>query len=521
MSGETIRTDFLVLGSGIAGLRAALGLARRGRVLVVTKDQPTESNTGYAQGGVAVAMGADDDTSLHLGDTLAAGAGIVSEPAARVLVEEGPERIRELASWGARFDREEGRFHLTREGAHSRNRVLHALGDATGWEMVRTLLEKTRKTEAIGLRSFACSTDLVTAAGRVAGCRFLTEDGAETLVLARATLLATGGAGQVFAETTNPEVATGDGMAMGLRAGAALLDMEFVQFHPTALNLPGAPRFLVSEAVRGEGAWLINGAGERFVDELLSRDQVARAIVREAATGRGPVCLDLRHLDPQRVRTRFPRIHATCLRFGLDITQEPVPVTPAAHYVMGGVATDLHARCTLAGLYAAGECAATGVHGANRLASNSLLEGLVFGARAAEAMVEDAPAHLADVDDNSGRGPAPGPEVAGRRTELRRRAWQQLGLERDAAGLRDLLTWIAPLRAEAHEPRDRAEAELRNLADVAWAMATSALFREESRGGHFRQDFPEPDDRRFHGHTLLEASRTRLAAVDLPLGVHV
>ncbi|HEY7516194.1 MAG TPA: FAD-binding protein, partial [Vicinamibacteria bacterium] len=354
---ETIRTDFLVLGSGIAGLRAALGLARRGRVLVVTKDQPTESNTGYAQGGVAVALGADDDVGLHLGDTLGAGAGIVSEPAARVLVEEGPERIRELASWGARFDREEGRYHLTREGAHSRNRVLHALGDATGWEMVRALLEKTRKTEKIALRSFACSTDLVLGEGRVAGCRFLGEAGAETLVEARATLLATGGAGQVFAETTNPEVATGDGMAMGLRAGADLLDMEFVQFHPTALNLPEAPRFLISEAVRGEGATLVNGRGDRFVDELLSRDQVARAIAREAASGRGPVSLDLRHLDAQRVRTRFPRIHATCLRYGLDITRQPVPVTPAAHYVMGGVATDLHARTTLPGLYAAGECA--------------------------------------------------------------------------------------------------------------------------------------------------------------------
>ncbi len=517
----TIRTDFLVLGSGIAGLRAALGLARRGRVLVVTKDQPTESNTGYAQGGVAVALGADDDVELHLEDTLGAGAGIVSEPAARVLVEEGPERIRELASWGARFDREEGRYHLTREGAHSRNRVLHALGDATGWEMVRTLLEKTRKTEAIALRSFACSTDLVLAEGRVAGCRFLAEDGQETLVEARSTLLATGGAGQVFAETTNPEVATGDGMAMGLRAGASLLDMEFVQFHPTALNLPDAPRFLISEAVRGEGAYLINGKGERFVDELLSRDQVARAIVREAAAGRGPVSLDLRHLDPQRVRTRFPRIHATCLRYGLEITRQPVPVTPAAHYVMGGVATDLHARTTLPGLYAAGECAATGVHGANRLASNSLLEGLVFGARAAEAMAEDSHTSPADVDGSPGSRPASAGEADLLRTDLQQRAWRQLGLEREASGLSDFLAWLAPLRTKGRRPRDRAAAEVRNLVDVAWAMAASAQFREESRGGHFRTDFPAPDDRRFRGHTLLEEGRPRLADVEMPLGVRV
>jgi L-aspartate oxidase len=331
-------------------------------VLVVTKDQPTESNTGYAQGGVAVALAADDDVELHLEDTLKAGSGIVNESAARVLVEEGPDRIRELASWGARFDREAGRFHFTREGAHSRNRVLHALGDATGWEMVRTLLEKTRRAPNVEVRSFACSTDLVCRDGRVVGCLFLRDTGAgprETLVLARATLLATGGAGQVFAETTNPPVATGDGVAMALRSGAALLDMEFVQFHPTALSVPGAPRFLVSEAVRGEGALLLNGRGERFVDELSARDEVARAIFRENRDGRGPVALDLRRLDPDRVRRRFPRIHATCLHHGVDVTRDLVPVTPAAHYVMGGVASDLRGRTTLPGLYAAGEVAGT------------------------------------------------------------------------------------------------------------------------------------------------------------------
>ena len=253
MSRDTVHTDFLVLGSGIAGLRAALGLAPHGRVLVVTKDQPTESNTGYAQGGVAVALGEDDATDDHLEDTVRAGSGIVSRAAARVLVEEGPDRIRELAAWGARFDREGGRIHLTREGAHSRNRVLHALGDATGWEMARALLDKARRTESIEVRSFACSTDLVVDDGRVVGCRFLDESGAETRVLARATLLATGGAGQVFAETTNPPVATGDGVAMALRAGASLLDMEFVQFHPTALAVAGRAAFprLGSGARRG------------------------------------------------------------------------------------------------------------------------------------------------------------------------------------------------------------------------------------------------------------------------------
>jgi len=517
MTETPIETDYLVLGSGIAGLRAALGLARHGRVLVVTKDQPTESNTGYAQGGVAVALAVDDDVSLHFEDTLRAGAGIVSPSAARILVEEGPARIRELASWGARFDREGGRFHFTREGAHSRHRVLHALGDATGWEMVRALLEKARRAPTVEVRSFACSTDLVLDGSRVVGCRFLDFHGEETLVLARATLLATGGAGQVFAETTNPPVATGDGVAMGLRAGAALLDMEFVQFHPTALAIRGAPRFLVSEAVRGEGARLLNAAGDRFTDELLSRDQVARAIYGEERAGRGPVVLDLRHLDAERVRSRFPRIHATCLRYGLDITQETIPVTPAAHYVMGGVCTDLHGRTTLAGLYAAGEAAGTGVHGANRLASNSLLEGLVFGARAADAMAgDDNPMPRSSAGTSEDPRSAVAPEAS--RDELRRRTWESLGLERDAAGLEKLLAFLERVRdVETAKPAGRTEAEDRNLIDAAWAMATSALFRQESRGGHFRTDFPERDDSRFLGHTWLDRAGVRLAELDLAL----
>jgi L-aspartate oxidase len=464
-------------------------------------------------------MGSDDATELHLDDTLKAGAGIVSAPAARVLVEEGPERIRELAAWGARFDREGGRFHFTREGAHSRNRVLHALGDATGWEMVRALLDRAQRTARVSVRSFACSVDLALAGGAVVGCRFLSESGAETTVIARATLLATGGAGMVFAETTNPPVATGDGMAMARRAGASLLDMEFVQFHPTALAVRGGPRFLVSEAVRGEGAYLRNRAGERFTEELAPRDQVARAIAREDRAGRGPVTLDLRHLDPERIRSRFPRIAATCARYGVDLTKDPVPVTPAAHYVLGGVATDLSGRSTLPGLYAAGEAAGTGVHGANRLASNSLLEGLVFGARASEAMAAD-PA-IAAVSSLPDRAPAPVRD-AGQEGDpaaivatLRRRAWESLGLERDGAGLRGLLDELAALGAQmAARPRHRAAAEARNLVAVAEAMATGALFREESRGGHFRTDYPETDDARFLGHTLLTAEGPRLIPVD-------
>jgi L-aspartate oxidase len=477
MSDDLIRVDFLVLGSGIAGLRAALGLARHGEVLVVTKDQPTESNTGYAQGGVAVAMGSDDATELHLDDTLKAGAGIVSAPAARILVEEGPERIRELAAWGARFDREGGRFHFTREGAHSRNRVLHALGDATGWEMVRALLDRAQRTARVSVRSFACSVDLVLAGGAVVGCRFLSESGAETTVIARATLLATGGAGMVFAETTNPPVATGDGMAMARRAGASLLDMEFVQFHPTALAVPGAPRFLVSEAVRGEGAYLRNGAGERFTEELAPRDQVARAIARENRAGRGPVTLDLRHLDPDHIRSRFPRIAATCARYGVDLTSDPVPVTPAAHYVMGGVATDLSGRSTLPGLYAAGEAAGTGVHGANRLASNSLLEAVVAAGFVAESIAGTPATPL----------PAPRPvalPAAPDANGLRAFVSEALGVVRERAGLEAAVARLEPLAFRGGAAADPAL--------VALLIATSALAREESRGGHWRSDFPRP-----------------------------
>ncbi len=521
---DIVHTDFLILGSGIAGLRAAISLARHGKVLVVTKDQPTESNTGYAQGGVAVALGADDDVDIHLQDTLQAGAGIVSRPAAEALVREGPERIRELASWGARFDREEGRFHFTREGAHSRSRVLHALGDATGWEMVRALLAKAQSTPGIEVRSFSCSTDLEVRDQRVVGSRFLTFEGMPTSVLARATLLATGGAGQVFQETTNPPVATGDGVAMAMRAGAALLDMEFVQFHPTALAMVGAPRFLISEAVRGEGARLRNRAGDRFTEELASRDQVARAIARENRAGRGPVSLDLSQLDADRVRTRFPRIHATCLRYGIDVTRDPVPVTPAAHYVMGGAATDLDGRTTIPGLYAAGEVAGTGVHGANRLASNSLLEGLVFGARAGEAMLSDANPDPSRAVASS--TPSPGdktPVLSHQKTRERIQGgtWELLGLERDAEGLRRLLRQLDEVRGTlGGTPPDRGAAEARNLADVAWAMAISACFREESRGAHFRTDFPASDDR-FQGHTLLEAAGPRLAQIDTPVEAKV
>src|SRR5215212_5353875 len=396
----TLETDFIVVGSGIAGLRAAVELPRAGaRVTVLTKDRREESNTEYAQGGVAVALSEEDEASLHEEDTLAAGAGLCDERAVEVLVGEGRRYIQELIEWGTEFDREGSRLLFTREAAHSRPRILHAQGDATGREIVRALLARAGSERNISFLAHAETESLVVGEGRVCGVRYLDPlVRAPRVLLARGVVLATGGAGALYLHTTNPPVATGDGMAMAYDAGAELADMEFVQFHPTALNVEGAPRFLLSEALRGEGGVLRNAAGKRFVQryepagDLASRDLVARAIVREVERTGARVYLSLAHLDPDYVRHRFPTIAQACRQAGLDLATDRIPVSPAAHYVMGGVETDLDGRTSLAGLFAAGEVACTGVHGANRLASNSLLEGLVFGARAAQAMIAAAQA---------------------------------------------------------------------------------------------------------------------------------
>src|SRR5437660_1354 len=387
--------DFVIVGGGIAGLRAAIGLASAGRVVVLTKSDPTESNTGHAQGGIAAAIGDDDSPQLHAADTMRAGDGLCDAEAVRVLVENGPAYVRELIEWGTRFDRDgRGAVALGREAAHSVRRVLHA-GDATGREIGRVLWERVSALPAVHTIDHALVTEIVVEGGRTGGVRYFDREGALQEIRAGATLLATGGAGQVFRETTNPAVATGDGIALGFFAGARVADLEFVQFHPTALNVAGAPRFLISEALRGEGARLINDAGEAFMlrydtgGDLAPRDVVARSIVRESDRTHGRVYLTLAHLDPDYVRGRFPTIAAMCRDVGLDLARDRIPVGPAAHYMMGGVDTDVWARTSLPGLYAAGEVACTGVHGANRLASNSLLEGLVFGARAAASMTQE------------------------------------------------------------------------------------------------------------------------------------
>jgi L-aspartate oxidase len=505
------QTDFVVVGAGIAGLRAAIELSAAGRVLVVTKGALDESNTNHAQGGIAVAMGGDEDVALHLEDTMNAGDGLVNREAARVLVEEGPRRVEELLAWGTDFDREAGELMRTREGAHSRNRILHANGDATGAEIGRSLLRRAQSEERITLREQTPTVDLMVGDGGVFGVRLLDPDGKHYDVTARAVLLASGGAGQVYSDTTNPAVATGDGIAMAFRAGAEISDMEFYQFHPTALSLPGAPRFLISEALRGEGAYLINDRGERFMEryhpllELAPRDVVARAITREGLGLDGklqPVYLDMRHVTKIDPVKRFPGISRFLAQYNLDLRRDPIPVRPAAHYLMGGIRTDVSGRTSLARLYAAGEVACTGVHGANRLASNSLLEGLVFGARAAEAMLAEGDASgCAKPEWN--KSPQPDKNLGPALTILRQSMWEKAGLLRDGDGLRSALAEIRVISTEIPSQFNRELLELRNLQTVGELIVRSALAREESRGAHYRNDFPKRDDERYAKHSVM------------------
>jgi L-aspartate oxidase len=611
-SPTTYQADYAVVGSGVAGLRAAIELSSAGSVLVLAKSNLSDSATAWAQGGIAVALSDEDEIGLHEQDTLNAGDGLCRPESVALLVEEGPKYITQLIEWGTEFDRAGTKLAFTREAAHSRSRILHSHGDSTGREISRALLARAHKIPHLHLRAHSFTTSLILEDGRAVGVRFIDEtDGSLHEVRALAVLLATGGLGQIYRETTNPEVATGDGMAIAYEAGAVLSDMEFMQFHPTALAIQGAPRFLLSEALRGEGGILRNILLERFMkryaeaQELAPRDVVARAIVSEMhRTNAQHVYLDMTAKSAEFLQKRFPRIYSTCLSYGLDLATDMAPVCPAAHYMMGGVKTDLWGHTSIPGLYAAGETADTGVHGANRLASNSLLEGLVFGARSGQAMIADHDRHSDKVQKGAHPkfkastlpgSPAPKPDshshdgipahatssthsnssanslanssaarsavahsakltaasatrsaithpaksagpaavaspashstkspaavsavpdealatqaVTAALAQIRDLMWRHVGIMRNGKELSAAITFLENMKLPLSEHPGRHDYELANLHTLASLMARSALAREESRGSHYRSDFPYRDDDLFQKHSLIQRSK--------------
>ena len=508
-------TDILIIGSGVAGLRAAIAASESAEVLLVSKQQLSESNTFYAQGGIATVMKADDSFESHIADTLATGCGLSERAAVETVVREAPASIGELIRWGANFDREtDGRLSLGREGGHSASRIIHALGDATGRELAGSLTAVARQREAISILEHTFILDLITLEGRCVGALGWTQQRGMFVVFARQTLLASGGAGALFRETTNPAIATADGHAMAWRAQATLRDMEMVQFHPTTIYIAGSARFLVSEAVRGEGARLIDRSGEQFMSayhpmaELAPRDVVSRSILAQMAKTRTThVFLDCRHLGEDGFKTRFPSIYKVCQQFGINPGKQPIPVHPSAHYMVGGVQCDLFGRTSVENLYAIGEVSYTGLHGANRLASNSLIEALVFGKRAGEDAAarivgQSRPIEVPRVTVEIPQSERTELDMQDVRSSLKALLWRNVGIERLGPRLVEAVEiidfWSHYLLDKVFEAP--AGWELQNMLEVARLMTVAANARTETRGVHYRTDYPELDDINWRCH---------------------
>ena len=519
-----MKTDFLIIGCGIAGLRAAMELSKHGRVLIVTKDKSFESSSSYAQGGIAVVIADDDSTQYHLEDTLNAGAGLCRKKAVAVLVKDGQAQVQQLIDWGVRFDRDNGKYLMGLEGAHSRRRILH-FKDSTGSEIVRILRKKALENRKIKKLHKQFVIDLTIEGAVCTGATVLDEDSGRVYrISAKAVIITTGGAGQLYHRTSNPSGATGDGMAVAYRAGAVLSDMEFVQFHPTAFALPGAPSFLITEALRGEGAVLRDLKRKRFMQkyhplaELAPRDELSRAIIRETnKRGSAYVFLDATRMNPLLLRERFPATYNSCMQYNIDITKDMIPVSPAAHFMIGGIETDTNGATSIAGLYAAGEVACTGVHGANRLASNSLLEGLVFGARTGIAAAEyagSAHSHKGDAkgiivnrkNKNSSLSTA---RINGTCEKLRMVMWNNAGIIRTGKSLEDARKTLEALSMEiSGHGITRRELELVNMLNTGKLIVSSAIKRQESVGAHYREDFPEWSGKKQHIRVIRKSLRT-------------
>ena len=516
-----IDTDILVVGSGTAGLRAAIEANRHGDVVLITKGALQESSSRYAQGGIAVVMSADDEIGFHVEDTLNAGAGLCNETAVQIMVEEGIERVSELIQWGANFDKEGEALGFTQEAAHQRRRIVHR-GDATGVETTHVLVTHLMKQKRIQVIEHAFAVDFMTQDNTCYGVVALINNTLHC-IFAKATILAAGGLGRIYKCTSNPEVATGDGFALAWRAGCEMMDMEFVQFHPTTLFLMGAPHFLISEALRGEGGTLISGRGERFMgkyhelEELAPRDVVSRAILSEMElTGLPCVYLDITHLSPNFIQNRFPTIYQTCSQYGIEISTDLIPVRPGAHFMMGGVRTNMNTETVIRGLSACGEVACTGVHGANRLASNSLLECIVFGTRAGTAAAEYAGTLGTKVyanvrirsddesessDDEFNGVAAPTADVNSAQDIVRELMWKHTGILRNGEDLKIVADALAALDRSILGNQVKA-LELQNMLEVARLITRIAIARTESRGGHYREDFSERDDTHWRKHLV-------------------